>query len=264
MKSTLKLIVLATLAVPSLAFSYGIRIADQNPEATARGDAFVATADNPSAIYYNPAGISQLKGENLLIGTYGIYLQSKYTPPDGDSVRTKDQPQGAPQIFYTHSIKDSPFTLGIGLYAPYGFGLEYPDTNPFRVFALQGSVEYITLNPVISWKINKTLSVAAGLTLNYADAELAQGVAPFPGNRFDFHGHGFAVGYNLGVLWQPTEQHSFGLRYHSRTSIDMHGRSTLADSPGTYFVQEATLPDFTFPGIHFRRLFVPPHPGMEF
>src|ERR1700678_1091649 len=106
MKSTLKLIVLATLAVPSLAFSYGITIADQNAESTARGDAFVATADNPSAIYYNPAGISQLQGQNILLGAYGIYLQDKYTPPNGaNSERTKDLLQGVPQIFYSYSFK---------------------------------------------------------------------------------------------------------------------------------------------------------------
>jgi len=245
MKLSLKLVALATLAVPSLGFALGIRIADQNAEATARGDAFVATADNPSAVYYNPAGISQLQGQNLLLGGYAIYLQDKVTPPSYDSVRTKDKIEGIPQFFYTYSIKDSPVTLGLGLYSPYGFGLAYPDTNPFRLFALKGSVEYLTLNPVISYKINKTLSVAAGMTLNYADAELAQGVLPFPGNTFDFKGHGFAVGYNLGILWQPTEQHSFGISYHSRTSMNLHGTSTLA-YPGTYFQQAAVANEFKF------------------
>ena len=36
----------------------GFRNLNQEASAVARGNAFVATADNPSAIYYNPAGIS--------------------------------------------------------------------------------------------------------------------------------------------------------------------------------------------------------------
>jgi len=40
----------------------GLALNDQDTFTTSRGGAFVATADNPSAIYYNPAGISQLNG----------------------------------------------------------------------------------------------------------------------------------------------------------------------------------------------------------
>src|SRR5947207_3345244 len=43
----------------------GFRMPNQDPEGIARGNAFVATADNPSAIYYNPAGITQLEGDQL-------------------------------------------------------------------------------------------------------------------------------------------------------------------------------------------------------
>src|SRR3989442_15758387 len=50
------------LASAASVCALGIRIPNQDAEANARGNAFVATADNASAIYYNPAGITQLKG----------------------------------------------------------------------------------------------------------------------------------------------------------------------------------------------------------
>ena len=59
----------------------GFGLADQDAFATARGGAFVATADNASAIYYNPAGITQLEGANFRGGVYGIYLDPTYSPP---------------------------------------------------------------------------------------------------------------------------------------------------------------------------------------
>ena len=52
----------------------GFRLASQDGFATARGEAFVATADNASAIYYNPAGITQITGNSLRSGLYSIYV----------------------------------------------------------------------------------------------------------------------------------------------------------------------------------------------
>src|SRR4029077_14815220 len=59
----------------------GMRLASQDGFASARGEAFAATADNPSALYYNPAGITQLEGNNLRAGIYGIYLDPTFTRP---------------------------------------------------------------------------------------------------------------------------------------------------------------------------------------
>ena len=62
-------------------FANGFRLVDQDAFATARGGAFVATADNASAVYYNPAGLTQLEGVNFRGGVYGIYLDPTYRPP---------------------------------------------------------------------------------------------------------------------------------------------------------------------------------------
>lgn len=238
---------LAAFMLPTAAFSLGIRIVDQDPFATARGDAFTATADNPSAIYYNPAGITQLDGQNFSIGAYGIYLQDKYTGPGSNAERTKDKLQAAPQIYYTYSFKECPISLGLGVYAPYGFGLQWPDTNTFRTQALRGSVQYVTINPVLAWKINNVFSVAAGLTINHADAELEQGVAPFPGNSFKFQGSGYSAGFNIGLMAQPAKEHSFGFTYHSETLVGLKGHSTLAFPGFSPYIVDNSFARFQFP-----------------
>ncbi len=73
-------ILLLTIASATVSAD-GFRLPDQDAFATARGEAFAATADNASAIYYNPAGISQLKGGNFRGGIYGIYLPVTYKSP---------------------------------------------------------------------------------------------------------------------------------------------------------------------------------------
>ena len=60
MKNKLGSLALLAALTPATTHALGTRIADQDPTATSRGNAFAATADNPSAIYYNPAGITQL------------------------------------------------------------------------------------------------------------------------------------------------------------------------------------------------------------
>src|SRR5271157_2224104 len=85
----------------------GFGLPDQDAFATARGEAFVATADNPSAIYYNPAGITQLEGNNLRAGVYGIYLNPSNSPPSeapnsGNTYHIENNLAAVPQFFYTY------------------------------------------------------------------------------------------------------------------------------------------------------------------
>src|SRR5580698_9397806 len=117
----LKTVSLLTLSVlsPAMVFGLGLRLPDQDAFATGRGEAFVATADNPSAIYYNPAGITQLDGQNVRAGVYGIYLNDRFSDST-TSLNTQDSIQAAPQLYYTYGFQDVPLTLGIGVYSPYG------------------------------------------------------------------------------------------------------------------------------------------------
>ena len=204
----------------------GIRIPDQDPFAIARGNAFVATADNPSAVYYNPAGITQLEGLNASAGVYAITLGSTFTAPGGAKFDTKDEFDGLPQVYGTYSLGNLPLTVGAGIYSPYGLGLEWPDSTGFSALAREGRITYLTFNPVIAWKILPTLSIAAGPTLNYSEAKLSRAPAPFVG-EFKFKGDDTDVGFNLGLLWQPDPKLSFGASYRSPTTLDYSGHTNL-------------------------------------
>lgn len=233
MKYRIPLLALAAFIpfTPLPSFALGFRIADQDPAATARGDAFAATADDPSAIYYNPAGITQLTGENLSFGTYGIYLKDHVQPKGGgipyDSTNTF---QVAPELYYTYTPPKFPISFGLGVYSPYGFGLQYPDNTPFRTLATQGQLVYITANPVVAWKVCSQLSLAVGMTINYGDATLARGIYS-PGDQFRFRGQGTGEGFNAGVLWEPCKFASVGLNYRSATQIKFDGYSDVKVAP---------------------------------
>lgn len=222
--------VASALLLPLTGYSLGSRIPDQDAEATARGGAFTATADNPSAIYYNPAGIMQMDGLTSLISGYGILIHEHYDPLKGDKVNhqtTNEQKlQGVPQSYYVYHPKGKPFAVGLGIYTPFGFSLEYPDNTSFRQEGLYGSVQFITVNPVLAVQVTRSLSIGIGVSVNYINAELRQGLTPNTGDLFSFKGDGFAVGANAGILWKPTPRQAIGLSYHSPVEGDLSGHTS--------------------------------------
>src|SRR5437879_13114290 len=93
---------------PFSAYSLGFRVPNQDAEAIGRGDAFAATADNPSAIYYNPAGITQLEGQNLQLGMHVLSANSYYEAPNGNTAHTKYTVQPVPELYYSQTLEDYP------------------------------------------------------------------------------------------------------------------------------------------------------------
>jgi len=239
------------------------RIADQDAFATARGEAFAATADNPSAIYFNPAGITQLEGDQFRAGIYGIYFDPTFTPPpprDTNTFHIKNKLAAVPQFFYTHSLRDVPLSFGVGIYSPYGLGAEWPDNTGFRSVATESSLMYVRINPVVAVKLPGKVSLAAGLMANYGNIDLEQGLRatsqPFT-NFFRFAGDGWSLGYNLGALWQPIDQLSLGASFRSANTINMKGHTEFQQQPVIPESRRAARAGFTFPwtavfGVSFR------------
>src|SRR5581483_157794 len=215
----------AMLFNPTPAQALGFRIPNQDPEAIARGNAFVATADNPSAIYYNPAGITQLDGVNAQFGTHIISINSTYEAPGGGTYHSKFGVQAVPEFYLTDKLKDYPISLGFGIYAPYGLAIHWPDNVPFKMAGMQAALTYVSLHPVVAWKVCDQLSIAAGPTFNVAQVMFRQAVDP-AGDKFQFHGDDHDFGYTAGLMWQPVEKWSFGANYHSATKMNFSGTSS--------------------------------------
>lgn len=253
------------LAAPLKLAANGMRLVSQDGFATARGEAFVATADNPSAIYYNPAGIARLSGDQLRLGLYGIYLDPTFGPPaaapnSGNIYHIENNLAAAPQLFYAHALEKVPLSLGLGVYAPYGAGVSWPEDTGFRSVATEGQLTYIRFNPVAAAKLRGHPSIGAGVMVDSGEIKLEQGLlrtaTPFA-NHFTFEGDGLSVGYNVGLLWQPHEKVSLGATFRSTTSFIMAGHTEFEQQPVIQPTRLKAEADFEFPltavfGISFR------------
>jgi long-chain fatty acid transport protein len=249
---------IAALALPWNVLGLGSRIPNQDAAAIGRGNAFVATADNPSAMYYNPAGITQLEGHNLQVGSLfylNIYADYK-SPGGGTQVDNETDILPVPQIHYAYSPTNLPVAFGLGVYAPFGLGMKWPADAPFRTSGIEAQLTHLTINPVIAWKPWKTLSLAAGPTFSYGRAKLRQGLLPAPATQqYEFTGYGWAYGFNAGLLWQPLPKWSLGAKYFSASTMAYEGEGT-ADAPFGVISGPTTthldFPQIIVAGISFR------------
>jgi hypothetical protein len=58
-----------------------------------------------------------------------------------------------PQLFlHLHAAKGAPLSFGLGVYAPYGGKMSWPQDTGFRSVAISGSLTYLTINPVVAVK----------------------------------------------------------------------------------------------------------------
>jgi long-chain fatty acid transport protein len=259
MTSSLKAFFAALLwiACPAMGQAAGFRLFDQDAEATARAGAFAATADNPSAVYYNPAGLTQLKGWNASVGTYDVHIDVDYSTLDGKrSTENRDRLLVLPNLYAAYSLPKLPLSFGLGAYSTYGLALYYPDDNPFRSAAKKAQIIYVTVNPVAAWQVTKTFSIGIGPTVNFSQVLLNRGVFA-EGDGFRFRGSGVAPGYEIGLRWEPTPQHAFGISYHSSTDVRYSGHTSLtlrpflaADDPRkVHFPEEDADANLHFPRI---------------
>ena len=231
---------------PAVLSASGTQVGFKDAFATARGNAFVATADNPSAIYYNPAGLTQLQGQEISATAYVVYLKADYrSAATGVTVSMNREDKLIPQVYYAWAPKDSHWALGVGFYAPFGFSTDWPVNSGFRTFATKNEETYYTLNPVVAWRVSDSLSLGGGLTFNRLKVDLRRGIGLMPGDEFRFNADGNDVGFNLGLRWQPAEQHAFGLSYQHHTSFDVSGTATSAP----YSPSEAASTQFVFPEV---------------
>lgn len=206
----------------------GFRLPNQNAFATGRGNAFAATANNASAVYYNPAGIVQLPGTSFELGSAVVTFSVDLDTAD-QSFSNSDDIFLIPQAFFTQQSGE--WNWGVGLYSPFGLGNEWPDDTSFSTITRSAEITYFTLSPVVAREVSPGISLGAGLTINYADANLRQGIGIVPGDEFEYDGSDFAVGYVVSMLAKLGSWNRIGVSYRSKAEHDLSGTASVSFVP---------------------------------
>jgi long-chain fatty acid transport protein len=109
--------------MPEMASAAGYYLPNQDAFATARGNAFVATADSAAAVFYNPAGMTQLEAPQAQVGVYSIVLGNTATVK-GEKTEAEREIQMVPSLYYVMPLNDR-LSFGFGVNSPYGLGTDW-------------------------------------------------------------------------------------------------------------------------------------------
>ncbi|NTV45007.1 MAG: transporter [Chlorobiales bacterium] len=254
MKKPLLLIwcLLAGLAImPKSTFAGGFELYEHDARAAAMQNAFTAQANSPSAIYYNPAGMTQLEGTQLLTGA-NFYIPSATFVSDGNIAlgttagqKTDLDAQNflVPYLFLTHKLSED-LSVGLGGFANFGLGTQWADDWEGRYITggTKAEVKTFTIEPALSYRLTKKISVGLGLTAQYFDVTLEnkfpQDFTPPHDLSFKLNGDSWAVGMNAGLLVQVTDELRFGMNYRSAIKQNISGTSEFK---GTALIPLATF-----------------------
>ncbi len=216
---------------PTLSQGAGFALIQQGTAAMAQGNAFVAEADDPSAIYYNPAGLNQIKKPQAYVATFLNYPDREYKGPGGGDSETRPRLYHTAAFYLVFPVQER-VAFGLGYFSPFGLGTDWPGDWAGRYITTYSKLKTYVLNPVISLKLTDNLSVAGGVNFMYSDVQLRRKVPiiqrPLLDGKSDLEGSGTGIGANFGLLYEPLEGLKFGLAYRSHIEVDHDGRLVLS------------------------------------
>ena len=161
---TVLLVCLSLLVLSGPAFAGGFALYEGSVRGNGLAGCLIGKADDPSAIFFNPAGITQLTGTQMATGTTIITpMTSVETERFG---KTQDSNLKwnyfAPPYFYITHQQNDRLWLGFGFFARFGLGTEFDENWPGNVNSYNAFVRVVELNPNVAYKINDQLSLSGG------------------------------------------------------------------------------------------------------
>ncbi len=275
MRRTPDLLLFVCLALgatsPRTARAGGFEMPDNGTEALGRGGAFVAKADDPTAIQYNPAGFAAQRGTRLLLD--GHLVMSSYQfqrygsfPDDGRNPAT---PWGGTPYPVVHDASGpffAPFlaastdfgrldwlTVAVGVFGPSGVG---DRTYPVGVGGAPAASRYDVVQthsliamPTVAAGVHVFDWLDLGAALHYVYGSFSLTSTSFvdlgdgamgPCNNYEYQPcdslsrldlSGSSWGGTLGAMLHPSREVTLGVSYRTPVGIDASGKAKVLQSP---------------------------------
>ena len=208
----------------------GYMIPHQTARGLSMGDALTAGVTDPSAVYYNPAALSEVDGNAVLLNGGYINVISSVAN-SGRRSSNQNHHNFLASGFANYHIAGSHLTAGIGIYSPFGLATDF-DGDFTRFAANQTGLKTLFVTPALSWHPSKYFSLGAGVSFVHASGLFSRSLCldvvfggpacSIPGAA---EGHvrvtdtANAFTYNIGLLVKPQDNLKFGLSYHARTDV---------------------------------------------
>jgi long-chain fatty acid transport protein len=218
----------------------GFQLLEEN--VSGLGNAYAGTAavaENASTIFFNPAGMTQLKDREFSAGVAAIVPSFKFSNNGSSSGLLNGTGNGGdagstayvPNAYVSWALNKDMY-VGVGLSAPFGLKTEY--NNPWVGSAQANSfgVETLNLNPSIAYRVSDTVSVGGGVSWQHIDAKYKRTAAvaspTTAASTVSASLSGDAWGWNVGGLFTLSPETKVGVSYRSTISQEMTGDITVS------------------------------------
>ncbi len=250
--------ILMRVATPIDVFAGGYMIPHQTARGLGLSNAMTAGVNDASAVYYNPAALSAINGDNILTsGTYINVVNS--VENSGRKSRNNHDDNFLASLFANYHVPGSDFTFGIGTYAPFGLATEYDSDAFTRFAAIDTKLKTLYVTPALSWSPSNYFSLGVGLSFVHASGVFSRALCldPISGctqplgleGKVRISDTADAFAYNLGVLVKPTDNLKFGFSYRSR--VDLRFDNATAKFAGSFSAStvEASVSPLPLPPV---------------
>ena len=231
------------------------------------GTGIASPCADGSAVFYNPAGITG-SGKGVISGGLTYIGPSGSFTNDNTGVTTESEPLTflVPHVYWTRDL-DQKYSVGFGVFAPYGLTTEWDENNfEGRFLGYHSEIQSIYLQPTFAVRVNDKFRIGGGFDYSivkvalYQRADLSTNAVPSPnvtpGTTFgnlgvpvgtDFadvklKGDGSGIGFNLGAIWQATPKLSVGLKYLSQQEVYINKADADITPVNTGIILEAGNP----------------------
>lgn len=254
------------------AFGSGFFTADQGAGSTGMGTAVVASIEDASAAYFNPAALTGLDGTHVLGGLTVYDISGEFRSDHGTTAELEDTVIPLPHLYVSHKANDRT-AVGLAVFSDFGLATDWEDGWEGRFILGSTYAESLTvnINPVVAYQLTPGMSVAAGPVIRYFSVDLQNQVPNLLGGfgigpssldvaetGSQIEGDGWAYGFNVALKAQLTDSLNLGISYRSETDHTLSGNFKIDDDgvngyTDTSIEVEATLPAYADVGLSWHR-----------
>ncbi len=236
----------------STAYPASMQAPSIGARATGMGGAFVGVANDPSSLFWNPAGLGLCEGTMFMKGTAFVTPYSYYEVDGADEEKNITTTQVIPNIFFTHNF-DNSVSLGLGYYTPFGLGQRWEDDAALRFNSTRSEISLNNLQAGASFRLADEFIIGAGLANGFAKMNTKSFAIVIPdGGIFPSEaavktwGEGSGMSGNIGFLWLPSDNWKLGGVWRSETNVEFKGDVDISPTGSPTYDREVSM-DFTFP-----------------
>lgn len=228
-----------------------------------------ASAEDATTIFFNPAGMTRLPDQQIIVGTHIIAPSAKFhnegsthvlqaqtgVPLIGNDNGDGGVTKALPNFYYSKKIGERT-VLGVGVNAPFGLATDYDANWVGRYHAIESDVVTVNINPSVAYKVNDRVSVGGGINVQYIKATLSNAIdfgtldavgafsafglpagalklMPQTADGYArIEGDHWGLGYNLGILYEFDQKTRMGIAYRSSVKHTIKGDAVFSSVPG--------------------------------